>query len=151
MRKNTFGYEYVVGRKKHIWTLTMFNVFLLIINLYTNMREPLTLRYHTDHTHQGLETNRISRDTAIQCNNNNASFIFNGAVITEVTKLQRNRRRQRRLQIFQKNFKFEAWKIDVKYGMFHVTWTTFKFNRNQLGTVSAYVMISMPLSNQRAH
>ena len=26
------------------------------------------------------------------------------------------------------------------YSMFHVTWTTFKFNRNQLGTVSAYVM-----------
>ena len=26
------------------------------------------------------------------------------------------------------------------YGMFHVTWTTFKFNRNQLGMVSAYVM-----------
>ena len=24
--------------------------------------------------------------------------------------------------------------------MFHVTWTTFKLNRNQLGTVSAYVM-----------
>ena len=26
------------------------------------------------------------------------------------------------------------------YNMFHVTLTTFKFNRNQLGTVSAYVM-----------
>ena len=26
------------------------------------------------------------------------------------------------------------------YGMFHVTWITFKFNRNQLGTVLAYVM-----------
>ena len=35
--------------------------------------------------------------------------------------------------------------------MFHVTWTTFKFSRNQLGTVSAFVMISMPWSNQRAH
>ena len=35
--------------------------------------------------------------------------------------------------------------------MFHVTWTTSKFNRNQLGTVSAYVMSSMPWSNQRAH
>ena len=35
--------------------------------------------------------------------------------------------------------------------MFHVTWTTFKFNRNQLGTVSAFVMISAPCSNQRAH
>ena len=34
--------------------------------------------------------------------------------------------------------------------MFHVTWTTFKFNRNQLGTVSASVMISVPWSNQRA-
>ena len=35
--------------------------------------------------------------------------------------------------------------------MFHVTWTTFKFNRNQLGTVSAYVISSVPWSNQRAH
>ena len=26
-----------------------------------------------------------------------------------------------------------------------------KFNRNQLGTVSAYVMISVPWSNHRAH
>ena len=26
------------------------------------------------------------------------------------------------------------------YSMFHVTWTTIKFNRNQLGPVSAYVM-----------
>ena len=33
---------------------------------------------------------------------------------TEVTKSQRKRRRQRRLQIFQKIFTFEAWKIDVK-------------------------------------
>ena len=37
------------------------------------------------------------------------------------------------------------------YSMFHVTWTTFKFNRNQLGTVSAFVMISVPWSNQRVH
>ena len=35
--------------------------------------------------------------------------------------------------------------------MFHVTWITFKFNKNQLGTVSAFVMISVPWSNQRAH
>ena len=28
----------------------------------------------------------------------------------------------------------------TNYGMFHVTWTTLKFNRKQLGTVSAYVM-----------
>ena len=35
--------------------------------------------------------------------------------------------------------------------MFYVTWTTFKFNRNQLGTVSAYVIISVLWSNQRAH
>ena len=35
--------------------------------------------------------------------------------------------------------------------MFHVTWTTFKFNRNQLGMVSVFVMISVPWSNQRAH
>ena len=37
------------------------------------------------------------------------------------------------------------------YSMFHVTWTTFKFNRNQLGTVSAFVMISVPGRNQCAH
>ena len=37
------------------------------------------------------------------------------------------------------------------YGMFHVTWATFQFNRNQLRTVSAYVMSSVPSSNQRAH
>ena len=30
--------------------------------------------------------------------------------------------------------------LNEKYSIFHVTWTTFKFNRNQLGTVSAYVM-----------
>ena len=30
------------------------------------------------------------------------------------------------------------------YSMFHLTWTTFKFNRNQLGTVSTYVMSSSP-------
>ena len=32
----------------------------------------------------------------------------------EVTKSQRNRRRQRRLQIFQKKFAFKAWKIKCK-------------------------------------
>ena len=32
-----------------------------------------------------------------------------------------------------------------------VTWTTFKFNKNQLGTVSAFVMVFVPWSNQRAH
>ena len=37
------------------------------------------------------------------------------------------------------------------YSMFHVTWTTFKFNRNQLGAVSRFVMISVPWSNQRVH
>ena len=35
-------------------------------------------------------------------------------VRTEVTKSQRNRRRQRRLLIFQKNFTFQAWKIYAK-------------------------------------
>ena len=35
--------------------------------------------------------------------------------------------------------------------MFHITWATFKFSGNQLGMVSAYVMSSMPWSNQRAH
>ena len=35
--------------------------------------------------------------------------------------------------------------------MFNATWTTFKFNKNQLGTVSAFFMISVPWSNQRAH
>ena len=33
---------------------------------------------------------------------------------TEVTKSQRNRRRQRRFQIFPKNFTCEAWKVHVK-------------------------------------
>ena len=28
----------------------------------------------------------------------------------------------------------------VIYSMFHVTWATFEFKRNQLGTVLAYVM-----------
>ena len=28
----------------------------------------------------------------------------------------------------------------MSYSMFHVTWTTFKFKRNELGTVSAYVI-----------
>ena len=28
----------------------------------------------------------------------------------------------------------------TNYSMFHLAWTTFKFNWNQLGTVSAYVM-----------
>ena len=36
------------------------------------------------------------------------------------------------------------------YSTFNVTWTTFKFNRNRLGTVSAYVMSSVPWSNKRA-
>ena len=36
-------------------------------------------------------------------------------------------------------------------GMLHVTWATFKFSRNQLETVLAYVMRSVPWSNQRAH
>ena len=39
------------------------------------------------------------------------------------------------------DYKAEALNFpDSKYSMFHVTWTTFKFNRNQLRTVSAYVM-----------
>ena len=37
------------------------------------------------------------------------------------------------------------------YSMFHETWTSFKFNRNQLGTVLAFIMISVPWSIQRAH
>ena len=39
----------------------------------------------------------------------------------------------------------------LRYSMFHVTWITFKFNRNQLGTILAFVMSSVPWSNQRAH
>ena len=35
-------------------------------------------------------------------------------------------------------------KKQLDYSMFHVTWATFKFNRNQLGTVSAYVMANCP-------
>ena len=42
-------------------------------------------------------------------------------------------------------------RIVDSYSMLHVTWTTFKFNRNQLGTVSTFVMISVPWSNQSAH
>ena len=34
----------------------------------------------------------------------------------------------------------QLFKYFFAYSMFHVTWTTFKFNRNQLGTVSAYLM-----------
>ena len=33
-------------------------------------------------------------------------------------------------------------------GMFYITWTTFKFNRNKLGTVSAYVLSSVSWNNQ---
>ena len=33
---------------------------------------------------------------------------------SKVSKSERNRRPQRRLQIFQKNFAFKAWKINVK-------------------------------------
>ena len=44
-----------------------------------------------------------------------------------------------------------AHTIGILYSMFHVTWTTFEFNSNQLGTVSAFVMISVPWSNQRVH
>ena len=41
--------------------------------------------------------------------------------------------------------------VEDFHSMFHVTWTTFKFNRNQLGTASAFVMISALWSNQRFH
>ena len=34
--------------------------------------------------------------------------------ISKVLKSERNRGRQRRLQIFQKNFAFKAWEINVK-------------------------------------
>ena len=51
---------------------------------------------------------------------------------------------------------FWSWHMNIisfitYYSMFHVTWTTFKFNRSQLETVSAFVMISVPWSNQRPH
>ena len=42
------------------------------------------------------------------------SMLCRGWDNTEVTKSQRNRRRQRRLQIFLKNFTFVAWNIHVK-------------------------------------
>ena len=35
---------------------------------------------------------------------------------------------------------FEVEEPNMNYSMFHVTWTIIKFNRNQLGMVSAYVM-----------
>ena len=37
-----------------------------------------------------------------------------------------------------------SWRNYTPYSMFHVTWSTFNFNRNQLGTVSGFVMISVP-------
>ena len=36
------------------------------------------------------------------------------AIISEVTKSQRNIRQQRRLQLFFKKSTFKAWKINVK-------------------------------------
>ena len=54
-----------------------------------------------------------------------------------VTHLSRNLRGQR---TYHRN-----------YSMFHVSWVTLKFNRNIPAMVSAYVMISMPWSNQPAH
>ena len=40
----------------------------------------------------------------------------------------------------QKSITFQNKITTEPYSMFHVTWNTFKFIRNQLGTVSAYVM-----------
>ena len=37
------------------------------------------------------------------------------------------------------------------YSMFHLPWSIFKFNTNKLGTISAFLMISVRWSNQRAH
>ena len=54
-RKNMFGYEYVAARKWYIWTLATCTVFLLIINLYTTMRD----RIHRAIT-QTIHTNLIS-------------------------------------------------------------------------------------------
>ena len=54
------------------------------------------------------------------------------------------RKRIQKLQINEKNYH--------SYGMFGVTWATLKFNRNhELGTVSVYIMITMPWSNQCTH
>ena len=47
------------------------------------------------------------------------------------------------------NISLDDWSVIAV--MFHVTWTTFKSNRDQLGTVSAYAMSSVPWSNQHAH
>ena len=43
------------------------------------------------------------------------------------------------------------WRYRMFYGMFLLTWITFRFSRNQLGMVSAYVMSSKPWSNLYAH
>ena len=45
-------------------------------------------------------------------------------------------------RFLSKRWNFQTFIVYVRgiYSMFHVTWTTFKFNRNQMGTVSAYVM-----------
>ena len=54
-KTNTFGCEYVAGRKGYIWTLTMYTHFLLIINFSTIMRD----RKHRAIT-QTIHTNLIS-------------------------------------------------------------------------------------------
>ena len=43
-----------------------------------------------------------------------------GFDISEVTKSQRNRRRQRGLQIFPKNSIFKAWKINIKQWIYQL-------------------------------
>ena len=54
-----------------------------------------------------------------------------------------------KVRLFHNSIRLRSWvpvclenyeNLLYLYGMFHVTWTTFKFNRNQLGTVSEYVM-----------
>ena len=39
----------------------------------------------------------------------------------------------------------------AEYTIFHLSWIIFNFNINQLGTVSALVIISVPWSNEHVH
>ena len=49
-----------------------------------------------------------------------------------------------RVQLIEEKLSTIENKDRTYVGMLQVTWTTFKFNRNQIGTVSAFVMLSVP-------